>query len=744
MRIIPIFSTFFRDGTDRVLKFDMGSGEKYMKVGFYRCITVLSMMTIIDITGLAVAQTQPSPVQMDNQDVTATSGDTTQEGVVTYTSEFLMRYQPNTALDMVNRIPGFTLNNGGGRRGFGGAAGNILINDRRPSTKQDLPSAILGRISADLVDRIELIRVKVRDIDLLGQNAVVNVILKADAPAAIRWEAYIRFNFDYGTTPFTNISLSDRWGAIDYNAGFEFRKTYYGDPGVIERFNANGTLTEIRDDADRAHGHDLNGYLNASTWLGKNFVQLNTSISDMPRVLVTTSTLFPQLPVAAPQVTIFSTNRDIRIYEVGLDAERVISSDLLGKAILLFSRNETDPSSSQQNFNTSGVQTRLQLEDESTIRTESIARLEFDWAGLDDHALQADVEYAMNALDNSLVFTDDTGSGPVVVDVPGSNNRVEEARWNFVVQDTWSLGKFDWNYGVTFERSTISQSGDAINERSFNYVKPRTVLTYSPTPRLQTSMRIEREVSQLNFNDFVTATVFEDGNVTLGNPDLQPDRTWITELSQELRFGSVGVVKLTAFHHKISDVLDLLPLSPTFETTGNIGDGTKTGVILTTTLPLERLGLTGARLDFKVRWQDTKVVDPITGLDRTVSIGGGFRGEVVFTGDTDYAYAINYRQDFEAARVSWGLGLAERGERVLFKADELDINNEKFEMTGFIETTRWFGLKITLQGQNMLDNPQSRDRTIYTGERGLTPVLLRELRKGGNGAMLFVKVSGSF
>jgi len=172
--------------------------------------------------------------------------------------------------------------------------------------------------------------------------------------------------------------------------------------------------------------------MNVSTWLGKNFVQLNGKVIDMPRVLVTTSTLLPQQPVAPSSQTIFSTNRDIRIFELGLDAERVLSSDLLGKAILLFSRNETDPSSFQQNFNTSGVQTRLQSEDEFTTKEEMIGRLEFNWAGLTGHALQLDLENANNTLENTLVFTDDRGTGPVVIDVPGGNTSVEESRWNFL------------------------------------------------------------------------------------------------------------------------------------------------------------------------------------------------------------------------------------------------------------------------------------------------------------------------
>ena len=78
---------------------------------------------------------------------------------------------------------------------------------------------------------------------------------------------------------------------MDFNIGLDYRNTTYGDPGVIRRFDPNANLIEIRDDADHATGHDIGGYMNVSTWLGKNFVQLNGKVIDMPRVLVTTSTL---------------------------------------------------------------------------------------------------------------------------------------------------------------------------------------------------------------------------------------------------------------------------------------------------------------------------------------------------------------------------------------------------------------------------------------------------------------------
>lgn len=188
----------------------------------------------------------------------------------------------------------------------------------------------------------------------------------------------------------------------------------------------------------------------------------------------------------------------------------------------------------------------------------------------------------------------------------------------------------------------------------------------------QTQLRVEREVSQLNFNDFVSSAVFEDDDVALGNPDLRPDSTWITELSHERRLGSVGVVKLTAFHHWIEGVVDLLPLASTFEAPGNI----------------ERWPALGE--------------DP--GDDRPASLGGveqcsgriqsGLAGlDSRRSGDQSYSSAIWKRWVYAGCGVSrgdqvlvrgWlsaglrvgssvlGLGVMERSERPRFKANELD------------------------------------------------------------------------
>ena len=140
------------------------------------------------------------------------------------------------------------------------------------------------------------------------------------------------------------------------------------------------------------------------------------------------------------------------------------------------------------------------------------------------------------------------------------------------------------------------------------------------------------------------------------------------------------------------------------------------------------------------------MTDPVTGMSRQLTANSGFSGPpaIRFRSENKYVYDIAYRQDFEVARFAWGWSVTEPARRPIYKVNELEINNEGVLINTFVETTRWFGLKIGLEGMNLLDNPQTRDRTIYIAERGLSPVLLREIRKGDNGRMIIIKVSGSF
>lgn len=721
----------------------MKPGIKFLTdpVFFYLRILLLSL-GILPI--YSYAQEQTNNRSDDSPGVTEERPD---EDYVNYPASFFDRFQPITALDMVEQIPGFQLEDVVDEevRGFSSNPGNVLIDDRRPSAKQDSLAAILARIPADMVDRIELIRGKVRNIDMRGESSVVNLILKSDSPASIQWEAHLEHRFGFGFIgPFFNVSLNDRWREIDFNVGLEGKHEPAGRVGTDEILDSADTLTEIRFDERQIRNHYIKGNFNATSHWADILLQLNSSLQYDKDHVTTTSDRVPQVATGLPRLDIVKDFKEGPSFEAGLDAEKSLTTDLTGKAILLYNRGHLDLLSTQRNINESDIETLFREADSRVKTGELITRLEFDWVGITDHLVQLNVERAHNTLKSRLRQTDDTGLGPIEVIVPGANSRVAEERWDLLIKDTWNQGILELEYGIGAEASTINQTGDAVLKRDFFFIKPQAILNFSTGNGFLTRFKLAKEVAQLDLDGFVSATVFDENDLALGNPELRPDTTWIMELNQEYRFGDDGAIKITAFHHWVSDVLDLLPITSDFEAPGNIGDGRRWGVILDMTLPLDLIGLTDAKINIKNRWQDSTVTDPVTGLKRVMSLRGSTGGGIRFLEENRYAVFMTFRQDFPDALFAWGWTLMERAQRPVYKVNELELYNEGIDITAFIETTRWFGIKMQLSAENILNFEEQRDRTIFEDERDLSPLISTQLRRRTRGAQLFFTVSGAF
>ena len=91
----------------------------------------------------ALAQETAAPQAEAPPSATPTDSGT---GVISYPPSFFVQFRPANAQDMVNRLPGFTFNEGEDVRGFGGAAGNVLIDGERPSSKSVPLDQLLQRI----------------------------------------------------------------------------------------------------------------------------------------------------------------------------------------------------------------------------------------------------------------------------------------------------------------------------------------------------------------------------------------------------------------------------------------------------------------------------------------------------------------------------------------------------------------------------------------------------------------------
>jgi hypothetical protein len=672
--------------------------------------------------GVAHAQTPGAPPPQ--------GAESTAEDRVVYGPDFFAPYAPQTALDMVRRVPGFSIDNGSDRRGFSGAAGNVLIDGARPSAKSQGLDSILDRIPASQVARIELIRAASTG-EAAGQSVLVDVVRTATAGGGSgAWEVELERTQAGRVTPRGSGSYTGRIGPAEYTLGASRYLEQRPLRGYRYQRNAANALTAFRTDFTprtfrEASGNGqisfpllggkLNANLSAERW---NFATDLESTGYTPAGVVTDSF----------RLSIDERGRE---REIGGDYERRLGP-LTVKLVGLDTRRwyANDERTVQRNaaFTPTGLVTQ-RTRNESA---ETIGRIAVTWPLGDAHRVEFGAETAFNTLGTDLALAQN--GVPIVL--PSANVTVEEDRvegfalWTWKPAPRWSLES-----GVTVETSTISQSGDTSASRTLTYWKPSLQASRQFGARDQIRVKAFRDVSQLDFDDFASSAELADDAVAAGNPDLRPQATWRLEGVLDKRFGEKGALTLTLAREWIEDASDLIPIfDPAsgrfFDAPGNIGDGRSTIVQAKTTLPLGPM-IPGGQLETYVSWVDTQVTDPTTGRERQTS------------GDLDLYASLSFRQDLTARKLAWGLEIDKASARPQFRVAEHETFDEGPFLSGFVETTRFPGIKVRVFGNNLLDTEFVRKRRFFAPNRA-GAFAFGEERERQFGRFVGIEVSGNF
>jgi hypothetical protein len=665
-----------------------------------------------------------------------------------YPAAFFAEYRPQTALDMVRLVPGFRIDNGSSSRGLGGAQGNVLIDGRQPDAKQDSISSQLQRIPAERVERLVLLQpgTTIQGVDVDGRRTLLNVRLTQDRERAWTWSTTLEQDTDNGPpTPSGRLSVIDRWGATQVRAGVSAGVSYVGNRAreVIRDVQGEAdSIIEDRQESERFRNRWLRLNLNTVTSLGEHRtlrVNGEVQVSDEDNRLRSR-----RRPVGFGEseavLRVLAGDRQQSRYEFGATLGSAFGEDWRARLIGLTRRNDSDDFDGLdraflgEDDGTGPLET-LRQSDTDTVTTESILRTEWVWSGIEGHRLQFDLESAWNALDNALLLRtiDETSGDLVTVDLPGSDRRVEEWRVDGRISDRFELAGLVVEPAIGGEFSRIRQQGEIGREQEFTFLKPAVSVIHAPAADRRSRMRIERTVAQLNFNDFVSAADFDDDELDFGNPTLGPQQTWIAELEHERRFGDIGVATLKAYHHWIQDRQERLPIGDGLDVAGNIGDGRRWGLSLETTLPLDALGLPSSRLDMRAGWEDSSIVDPVTGQERPLAW------------QRRYSLRTEFRQDLVVQGWAWGIETDYADRALEFGADEVNRHQNGLDVEAFIETTRFAGVKLRLLAQNLVDRPFDRDRLLFDGDRsaGSTPSRL-EARRLRRDRSILLSVSGTF
>ena len=648
-----------------------------------RAVAALLMMT----TGTAALSQEPAAVRQS------------------YDAAFFRQFAPSTALQIVERVPGFSFDRGDSEvRGFGQAAGNVVINGQRPSSKADSLATVLARIPANRVLRVEVGPGDLFGSEFAGKPQVANVVLVSTGGLSGTAEATVRRDYTGAVLPQGNGSVLLKRGGSTFNvsAGFENDNTTEEGSDTIRALPSRA-ITEFRRKINTVR--DPEGYVSAA-WAhdgGENRTAHLNGRFETELFKITQANHV--VPTGGPERDDTLTQHYRRdSYEIGGDIARPLAGGGLKLIGLATRRDRLNEDESLNRIAGTTLGGFAQALDDR--REERVLRLVWNRTDLAGWSVETGGEGAWNKLDSQVDLVA-IGSGGVrtPIDLPVDDAVVKEKRAELFVNAGRSLSsELRIDGGLTYETSRLTVAGDATAERSLSFLKPKASLDWRPGGGWHVQLSAARTVAQLQFEDFISAAELTSDRVNGGNADLVPQRAWEFLATVERPILGDGLIKLQARHDRISLLQDRVPTPEGFDAPGNLGTGTRNRLDATVEAPLGRFGIKGGRFTFNGWASDTAVRDPYTGRKRA------------FSNEQDWNIGAGYRQDLGS--FAWGINYYRNGGLSFFRRNELDYNiNSGPYMTGFIEYRPSASTSIQLFLDNLLDTQGTRTRTFFTPTR---------------------------
>lgn len=657
-------------------------------------------------------------------------------GAERYAPADFIRFAPRTALDMVEKIPGFLIVTGtnGGGRGLGQATENVLIDGERIANKTTDARAALARIAATQIAYIDIVDGASLNVPgLTGQ--VANVVLVAGAGAGAGFRTTFRWQPEWRPRIADNwlngeISTTGKLNGTQVTLSLKNEATRNGHWGPENRFDGNGNLLFVRDEFAFRHGDRprLSAALARTTANGNKWNANLGGQLQLQRERVTGTSVQPGRGRVDED---FRFTEDEYNFDVGGDYEMGLGKGRL-KLISLY-RFEHSPFVDRfiidREIGGRSGERFKQTADES----ETILRSEYGWRTNGGTDWQIALEGAYNMLDVDSEFSVLQPGGQFVpVPFGGERTRVEEKRGEASL--TWGralAANLTAQLNLAAEYSELSSSGPEGLTRRF--VRPKGKLAFAWKAGAGTTVNwfVQRRVDQLNFFDFASSVDLVNENGNTGNGLLVPPILNRTELEFVQDMGAWGNASIAFAYAYAEDLVDQVPLSQTTEGRGNLPPAHLYRISSKATLLLDRLGWRGARINSDIALRRNRVRDPLTGSWRDQSEG------------QEYVVDLSLRHDVPGTNLAWGGGYFDErySSNVRLGAIEKKYTEGPF-VTAFIEHKDVAGLTVKLSYRNLAGMKDGFDRAVFAGRRD-GPVAFSESRQRRFGQFFQLTVTGT-
>ena len=578
---------------------------------------------------------------------------------IIYDQAYFRQYNITNAADAIKRIPGVeNLSSGNNsyepgdnnkRRGFGSSGTQILINGERQSSKSNNIIKTLERINAGSLIRIEVIRGTEAGLDVRSDGVIVNIIVDGNlSKDSGTWSAALGY-LTSGSSNWRGIgSWSTKIKKTDIVLGFErigdLNSRKYNEFTVDQEQSL--LYYRLRETIEYQSSNRVN-------------IDLNSKINDKSTIRINTLLWFNGKE-NAPQIQEYFSPSDTNNeafykkinwdrredndgWEFGGDWEHQINKNhSLKLRVVLTEENEDQNDISflddTENSYNNSTETNIRKENERIIR------LSFNKLIGKNSSLEYGLESAYNKLNRifNLRFFDsnsiETNAGLI-----NTSGLVEEDRYEGFLSYNLPLSeKIRAELALNYEWSEISQSGDVNLSREFKYWKPRIDIKWDYKKNRQIRFNIERNVGQINFDNFISSYDQFEETIRAGNPDLRPETSWKFKLEHEWRLpNDGGVITLKGSAREIDGPVDRLPIDG-YAGIGNLGSGERTKATIDGSIRINKF-LQGGVFRFSGYLQSSEVIDPVTNIKRD------------FSWYKRWQTMIGLRQDVPGGKYSWGL-----------------------------------------------------------------------------------------
>jgi outer membrane receptor for ferrienterochelin and colicins len=652
------------------------------------------------------------------------------EGKSTYVPSDFAQFAPRTALDMLNRVPGFSIKSEELERGFGEASGNVVINGQRVSGKSNDVVTELGRIPASNVERIEIVEGEALEIPgLTGQ--VANVITRSTGISG-QWAYRPEFRSYYSDPLFTRfeVSVSGTQGPVQYTFGLDNRGSRSGAGGPTWLYSPAGIIVEERDEEWRGNAEQprVSGrfvYDGPGTAVGN----LNLSYGRLYYDYLETGTRLGTRSGDHTRVVTSDEHGDD--YEIGGDYEFELGAGKL--KVIAVGRGSGYPSETTVITDFAGETSGFRSTRTGDER-ELIGRTEYRWTRGDKSEWQLSAEGAFNSLDSASRLFEMVDGGPFEETVlEGGTAKVEEDRYEVMGSHGRPLSpSVTMKLSAGGEYSQLAQAGAGGTTRTFWRPKGELSTAWKLSPRTDLSFKIARKVGQLNFFDFLASVDVATDQETSANPDLVPQQSWDLDLEGVRSLGPWGRTTLHLFGQLIDDIIDYVPIGENGQAPGNLDHAKVYGIESRSTFNFDPIGWRGARLDARFIWQGSEVEDPLTGEERPIS------------DSLQEFFDIALRHDVGTTDWAWGTGYSYELSAKSYRLTEVGRQWEgPVWGNAYLEHKDVAGLTVRAGVSNLFAADSMWDRTVHTGRR-TGPVDYIERRDRQIGPIFTFAIRGKF